>query len=343
MGALTVSVFFLLAACRSFTPVLTEMYELLKESYPTHGLEIVFVSSDRDAGEFNQYFASMPWLAVPFESIGLYKQLLSATYNIRGIPSLIILDSVSGQIVVSLDEARQQVMQTCRRGDEAIRSMFETHWLDRVPLESKQLLEMLQRSCAGDVGRNEETPNVSPLQTSYLIRKESREKEARFQALVAQLLDEGMELEEATEAATAVEEVTFEEKRVDEDLEAGPLNGLFWRTLLADSMKMTSSEWATRVLKESGREQLGTVLSTARKYLTNCIKSHCNPKFRNFQLSFKAADAMTRVPGGLQLLQSLGFEIYGNAEDFVACIPVYADLDAMYAELSSLHTQYTSS
>jgi nucleoredoxin len=46
--------------------MLAELYSHLKDEYPTHGLEIVFVSSDRDPGGFQQYFGCMPWMAVPF-------------------------------------------------------------------------------------------------------------------------------------------------------------------------------------------------------------------------------------------------------------------------------------
>ena len=65
--------------CRSFTPMLAEMYEHLKEVHPTHGLEIVFVSSDRDQSSFQQYFGTMPWQAIPFEVVRNYKQLLNMT------------------------------------------------------------------------------------------------------------------------------------------------------------------------------------------------------------------------------------------------------------------------
>jgi nucleoredoxin len=56
--------------CRNFSPILAEVYSHLKEEYPTHGLEIVFVSSDRDPAGFQQYFGSMPWMAVPFQTGG---------------------------------------------------------------------------------------------------------------------------------------------------------------------------------------------------------------------------------------------------------------------------------
>merc|ERR1712216_834196 len=58
--------------CRGFTPKLAEMYNNgLKEA----GLEIVFVSSDRDQESFNEYLAEMPWLAVPFEKRDIKDQL----------------------------------------------------------------------------------------------------------------------------------------------------------------------------------------------------------------------------------------------------------------------------
>jgi len=47
--------------------MLAELYSHLKEEYPTHGLEIVFVSSDRDLPSFEDYFRSMPWMAVPMQ------------------------------------------------------------------------------------------------------------------------------------------------------------------------------------------------------------------------------------------------------------------------------------
>jgi thiol-disulfide isomerase/thioredoxin len=65
--------------CRQFTPMLAEMYEHLKEEYPSHGLEIVFVSSDRDQSSFQQYYGSMPWQAIPFQNLQMFKQQLSMT------------------------------------------------------------------------------------------------------------------------------------------------------------------------------------------------------------------------------------------------------------------------
>lgn len=320
--------------------MLAEMYEFLKEDFPTHGLEIVFVSSDRDANSFRGYFVSMPWLSIPFESLGLYKSLLSATYGVRGIPSLIILDSVSGQIVVPNTESRQQIMQACRGGDSVIKTMFQRNWLDRVPAETKQLLDMLDASCATEGNQKEKATNASSEAFSfYLVRKECTEADVREKALILQLIDEGMEAEDAMEAAKAVEEVSASEQQKS-TLEAGRLTGVFQRRLLSDNDSMnrelTPSQHADGIRKESGRDTLITVLSTTLKYLKNCRASPWSPKFRSFQLSFKVADRIGRVSGSLPLLQSLGFEISGTTEDFVASIPVYADVDAMYDKTNQL-------
>jgi nucleoredoxin len=59
--------------------MLAEMYDHLKDVRPTHGLEIVFVSSDRDPNSFQQYFGTMPWQAIPFDSLQMVKKSLNMT------------------------------------------------------------------------------------------------------------------------------------------------------------------------------------------------------------------------------------------------------------------------
>jgi hypothetical protein len=50
--------------------MLAKMDEHLKEDVrPMYGLEIVFVSGDRDANSFQQYFGSMPWQAIPYDHL----------------------------------------------------------------------------------------------------------------------------------------------------------------------------------------------------------------------------------------------------------------------------------
>uniref|UniRef100_A0A7S1QHF9 protein-disulfide reductase n=1 Tax=Alexandrium catenella TaxID=2925 RepID=A0A7S1QHF9_ALECA len=81
--------------CRQFTPMLARAFSL-----PWPQLKVVFASSDRDEASFNQYYSEMPWLALPFGSH--QKEALSAAFQVRGIPSLIILNGSTGQ-PISMD------------------------------------------------------------------------------------------------------------------------------------------------------------------------------------------------------------------------------------------------
>lgn len=81
--------------CRGFTPALAEFYNNVKDSGK---LEIVFVSSDRDEKSFNEYFAEMPWKALPFSERAA-KEALSQKFGVRGIPTFIVLNGGNAEMV----------------------------------------------------------------------------------------------------------------------------------------------------------------------------------------------------------------------------------------------------
>jgi len=74
--------------CRQFTPILSGIYQQLQKE--KKAFEIVFVSSDKDEKSFKEYFASMPWKALPFNSER--KGTLGQSYGVQGIPTLVLLD-----------------------------------------------------------------------------------------------------------------------------------------------------------------------------------------------------------------------------------------------------------
>lgn len=82
--------------CRRFTPELVKFYNELQEDEKP--FEIVFVSSDRDKSAMYSYMKEndMPWLALPFEKEK--KAELSSKYQVRGIPTLVILNS-KGELI----------------------------------------------------------------------------------------------------------------------------------------------------------------------------------------------------------------------------------------------------
>ncbi|OLQ08091.1 putative nucleoredoxin 1 [Symbiodinium microadriaticum] len=91
--------------CKGFTPQFRKVYERAKSK--NRALDVVFVSSDRDETSFREYFAKMPWHALPFADRQRQQQL-SASFGIRGIPAVVLLNS-SGQLLDA--SARGKVME----------------------------------------------------------------------------------------------------------------------------------------------------------------------------------------------------------------------------------------
>jgi nucleoredoxin len=96
--------------CRGFTPKLAQSYT---KAFKAKGMEIVFVSSDRDEGGFKEYFGEQPWVAVPFAKREV-KEALSKKYKVSGIPGLVIVDAEGetitkdGREAVSSDPAGEK-------------------------------------------------------------------------------------------------------------------------------------------------------------------------------------------------------------------------------------------
>jgi len=153
--------------CKKFTPMLIEAYEHLKASFVHHGFEIIFVSSDRSTAEFNQYYASMPWAAVPYDETRMRQQGISMQFGVRGIPAMVILDAISGQVVSSIEQARNEVSQGCSRGDTGIEATFHS-WISRLPTESRELFDLLQISALE--GAAEDATNSPSPMDAYLTR-----------------------------------------------------------------------------------------------------------------------------------------------------------------------------
>ena len=61
--------------------------------------EVVFVSSDRDEASFGEYFATMPWAALPFADRAR-KAALSSRFKVEGIPTLVLLDA-AGEVITT--------------------------------------------------------------------------------------------------------------------------------------------------------------------------------------------------------------------------------------------------
>ena len=81
--------------CKRFTPMLRDVYNILKQSGKS--FEIIFVSSDSEDENFEEYYDAMPWLAVPFDETDLREGDLPQRFGYAGIPHLVLLDGQTGR------------------------------------------------------------------------------------------------------------------------------------------------------------------------------------------------------------------------------------------------------
>ena len=324
--------------CRGFTPMLSEFYTFLKEEVaPTHGLEIVFVSSDRNEAEFEQYYSSMPFKSLPFANRALAQQLKSV-FGVRGIPSLVVIDTMSGQIAVSPDESRREVHQACSMGEQAIERLFNT-WLDKVPDESKAMLDILALSCqeANNADTTDGDAGCQNLKADdYLVRKPET-AEVIIKKIFTELVASGMTPNDA--AAEAIKRSSIQSVSLTE----GPLKADTGHSDVSLEIMSVENTAEAMLRKNHGdKAKLTTVLSTAKKYVTNVQKDETNSRFRVFRLSNRVFDQITSVPGSITLLRCIGFSIFSSDIDFVASIPLSTDLKAMVEVLDKLLEVYAT-
>ena len=255
-------------------------------------------------------------------------------YGIRGIPALVILDAITGQIVVPASDTRREVMQACQRGDEGIEEMLDT-WIARTPSESQEILTMLELSCQDNDEKAVDSANATV--HPYLTRSEESKESVQDPAVLiketfAKLVSEGAEPNAA--AAKAIQLVAEAQQKSSSTTNPGPLSDIEWKSL--DSRGTSDAASLVSEMNETNKDGVQTVLTTTLKYLENAKCEPWTPKFRSFKLSNKIVDRMTRVEGALDLICSLGLYIYPTETDFMACIPLSANLNEMEASMKAL-------
>merc|ERR1712072_375100 len=112
-------------------------------------MEIIFVSSDRDEGSFDDYFKEMPWLALPYCKREA-KEVLSDACGVQGIPSFAVINP-DGTIITT--DGRSKVTSDPKA------ESFPEGWLpqpfndvndDPSPLNEEQCLILLGGNGSSD-------------------------------------------------------------------------------------------------------------------------------------------------------------------------------------------------
>lgn len=252
---------------------------------------------------------------------------------------------MSGQIVVPISQSRAEVMQACQSGDERVEELLQS-WIAQIPPESQEIMAMLELSCDdntnGDMKEKEHpyltrsTPQNE--ETSASVRGPSELIKEMFDKLVA----DGFEPNAA--AVKAIQAVAEQQKnatKAPSSFETGPLNDAAWQETEGASTR-SAEEVASNVvlLNDSGNSSVHTVISTVIKYLENAKREPWTPKFRSFRLCNKIVDRITRIQGALDLLCSLGLNIYPTETDFMACIPLSTDLAQMEKAMADVLAKF---
>jgi len=74
--------------CRGFTPKLSDAYT---KALKAKGMEIIFVSADRDQAAFDDYYTKdHPWVALPYSN-RQKASALNRKYKVEGVPSFVVL------------------------------------------------------------------------------------------------------------------------------------------------------------------------------------------------------------------------------------------------------------
>ncbi|KDP26595.1 hypothetical protein JCGZ_17753 [Jatropha curcas] len=106
--------------CRAFLPKLIEAYHEIKAK--DNAFEVIFISSDSDQASYDDFFSTMPWLALPFGDER--KASLSRKFKVQGIPMLVALGPTGRTIT------------------KEARSLITIHGADAYPFTDEHLKEI---------------------------------------------------------------------------------------------------------------------------------------------------------------------------------------------------------
>jgi len=170
--------------CRGFTPKLAEWYT---KDLKAKGLEVIFISSDRDEDAFKEYYAEQPWLALKYADRER-KEEMSGFFGVQGIPSLVLVDSEG---IIITKEARGAV--------EADPTGIEYPWYPKPVKNLKQgpgdinEVPMIIAFCetAEEAVQKEIEPAMTPLAESMIAEaKAAGEEDPKMAFMIVTKADE---------------------------------------------------------------------------------------------------------------------------------------------------------
>lgn len=103
--------------CRKFTPILSTFYEDMIEYYDD--IEIIYISSDKNNNEFNEYWEEMTFSALPYID-RKKKEELTKLYEVKLIPTLVFINN-NGEIIT---KNGKEIIQNSNGNVEFVRNQL---------------------------------------------------------------------------------------------------------------------------------------------------------------------------------------------------------------------------
>ena len=310
--------------------MLAQFFEDHKEEN-VDDLEIIFVSSDRDIGSFSSYYASMPWSALPFTDRE-QKDKLSRRFGVRGIPALIILDTISGEVVAQ-QHSREDVLQ-CRGDVKAV----VTKWLQSRPESSKELLTCLEESL--DVDDTVEREREIKERNEYLFESKTN---ASFTSDVSteikKIFEEFVNAGEDANAAAAKAISIVGEKRKHNEFEFPLGKGQLVGEIL-EKRFVRDYTFDSFLNGKYDKDQVLFVAATVKKYIKNALKEPFNNKYRSVRIDNKIFGKIVKISFGLKLLSLLAFATFSSIENYYVSIPLASDINEIQAKVITIEKAY---
>jgi thiol-disulfide isomerase/thioredoxin len=323
--------------CRQFTPRLASLYPQISEH-----VEVIFVSSDRSESDFNSYFSTMPWIALPF-SEQFYKQTLSQKCGVRGIPSLCVLDPITGSIVTS--NGREDV-GTHGAGVVDI-------WLSQLTSESLDEMDSIDRAAERAVTsftRSEEDRIYGAIAGGQALSlppppPTQKEKQAalaaRVKELFAELTTKDKTMDPNAAAAQAIREA--KQQIASENSAKMAADRPTQECVFEDTIDAKEITAVDEFLATNDKAMSKSCVETLIKYVSNAMANPSENKYRVISSKNKVfINKIASANGALAMMESLGlggFEFDPVEEMCVLRISKDLDLDVLLTGLKSIEPE----
>ena len=101
-------------------------------------------------------------------------------------------------------------------------------------------------------------------------------------------------------------------------------------------LNLTHTEPVLSVFDKTNRDDNTRSPDLIIKYVDNARRDPSCPKYRSIRLSNKVFDRITSSDQGIDFVRQCGFHVYVTDVDFIASIPLAANLELMLQEIKQL-------